>query len=478
MRLRCIATACIAIAVVLGSVSARAGGPFYVDEAASGTALQWENRTMKWCPDPGDLSSTVTHDTAVQWITEALNKWTSVKLRNASNQLVDTTSISTAQDTGCPISDITVDNYEDYYNGDPGPTVVVFDDKGDIIVKFMGEANRDYVVGLSVPQAADSTGKYITKGIAIFNGLLLANDNTTLGADLATKSSYYKATVLHELGHLLNLDHSQTNYESIKNCDVGSSCDSGSYSPTMYPELISTSQSDLNRDDEVTISWLYPTTELMGQFCLITGKIIDGDGRPLKGVHVTATRAEGTSTPLVEARSFVSGALYPLCEGDGTYFLYGIVPGRAYKVSYESIGADFTGASSLEPLDNPPRGFDSGEILGSDDATTVSCSQAGETIEMQDLKIDTANPCSSSSSSTDTTSSSSKMSCSLARGPAADAASGSAAMMCILASAILLAGRSVTSRRLSGKVSRGERRVASQSAGSRSAIMPLCPCSR
>ncbi|MBN1283612.1 MAG: hypothetical protein JXA24_07570 [Proteobacteria bacterium] len=451
MPLRGTAALVAVLAAVLFSVSARAGGPFYVDDAASGTALQWENQTLKWCPDPGDLASSVPHDTAVQWITEALGKWTSVKLRNASNQLVDTTSVSTAMDAGCPVMNITVDNYLDYYNGDEGPTVVVFDETGEITAVFVGEENKDGVVGLSVPLASDSSGKFITKGIVIFNGLLLASDNTTLGSDLATKSSYYKATVLHELGHLLNLDHSQTNYEYVKDCELGSTCDNSTFIPTMYPELISTSQSDLNRDDEVTISWLYPTPVLGSQFCLITGRILDGDDRPLKGVHVTATRAEGTTTPLVEARSFVSGAMYPSCDGDSRYYLYGIVPGRAYKVWYEAIGEDFRGASDFEPLDYPPKGFDAGSILGPDDATTVSCSQGGETIEMQDVKIDTANPC--AGTSTATTSSGSKTSCSLVRCGAAHPSSACIAMICILASAALIAGRFVAGRMLSGKAS-------------------------
>lgn len=453
MPLRSIAIAFVAAAVSLFSSIACAGGPFIVDEAATGTALQWQDKTLKWCPDPGDLASTVLHDTAVQWITEAFGKWTAVQLHNSSNTLVDTAAISVALDTGCPTEEINLDNFLDYYNGDEGPSVVIFDETGDIIAEFSGEENREFVVGLSQPLAADSTGKYITKGIAIFNGLLLASDNTVLGTDLTTKSAYFKATVIHELGHLLNLDHSQTNYEDIKICERGKACDYSQYIPTMYPELISTSQGELNRDDQVTLSWIYPTADFQSQFCVITGKILDGDGNPLQGVHVTATRSADSPTPYVEARSFVSGAMYPACEGDSRYYLYGIVPGRAYKVYYEPIGEDFTGASGFEPLDNPPSGFDAGDILGSDDATTVSCSEGGQIIEMPDVTIDTSNPCGSSGGSTDTTSSSSKVSCSLSRDLSADSAFGSAAMLCMLASAVLIAGRLAANRKPSGKVS-------------------------
>jgi len=440
MRARVFGIVIILLALSAAAFDASAGGPFVVDDVNnSGRAQGWKDDELKWCADPGDLSSTVSHSQAVGWITEAFGKWSQVKLRNASNQSIDTANISISKASSCPTEDIDISNFTDYYNGDAGPTVVVFDDTGDIVAEIVGEENREVVVGLSVPLVSDSAGLNITKGIAIFNGLLLASDNTTLGYDLSTKSSYFKCTVLHELGHLLNLDHSQTNYEYVKNCELGSSCEYGSYIPTMYPELVNTTQGNLNRDDQVTISWLYPTQDFEDEFCVITGKIYDGDGRPLKGVHVTATRTQGTTTPLVEARSFVSGALYPSCSGDSRYYLFGIVPGRSYRVTYEAIGSQFRGASDFEPLDNPPTGFDSGVIPSGSGGETVSCDSGGETIEMADLTIDTGNPCASSSGSgsgsgTTTTSSSS---CTLVRG-ALEAAGAGALVMILAALAALV----------------------------------------
>ncbi len=88
----------------------------------------------------------------------------------------------------------------------------------------------------------------------------------------------------------------------------------------------------------------------------------------------------------------VSGVLYPACTADGHYYLHGIIPGKAYQVTYEQLSSEYTGASGFEPLDNPPSGFAAGTIT-KDGATTVSCETGGETIEMDALELDVTNPC-------------------------------------------------------------------------------------
>ena len=197
----------ISVCTVLAFVAfgtAYAGGPFVVDQTNnSGVALRWEDDTLKWCADPGDLSSEVDHDEAVSWISEALSKWEGITLLYSNIQPeADTVAVIIEQETsGCPTDDITIDNIDDYLNADEGKTVVVFDETGEIISYLDSPENVDGIVGLSVPLASDDSGLYITKGIAIFNGRMLAPDNNTLGSTLATKSSLFKATVLHELGH-------------------------------------------------------------------------------------------------------------------------------------------------------------------------------------------------------------------------------------------------------------------------------------
>ena len=387
--------AAFAFMFLLLSSAAFAGGPFVVDMVdLTGQAMRWQNDTFEWYADPGRLSSQVDNATARQWITEQLNKWTSLTIPNADLQLVSTAAIK-ASYKGTVVEDIDETNFGSYTSTDPGPSVVIFDEDGDIIASRAGEQNRETIVGLTeilLDYTSGTSGLRIRKGYAAFNGYLLSAG--VLSPDQDAANELFKATILHELGHLLNLDHSQVNFDIAQACVRGGDCLNGQYIPTMYPELLTNLQGILSRDDKITLSWIYPTDDFESDFCTITGEIFDADGQPLKGVNVLAHRVgEGERMTLRDARSFVSGVLYPGCYGDSRYHLRGIVPGAKYQVTYEPIGSQFTGASDLEPLDDPPRGFDGGTIASPSGATTVGCDEGGETIQMASVTIDVSNPC-------------------------------------------------------------------------------------
>lgn len=431
-----------AFLVLVAQAQAFAGGPFVVDMVnRTGVAQRWAGDKLTWCADEGKLSGNVDNAEAKQWISDALAKWTSVSLPNADNQGVASAVVQTEMDASCHPGDIGISNYSDYVYTTEGPSVVIFDDTGDIIADLVTEENRNAVVGLSQPIASDTSGLHITKGVAIFNGLLL--DNGVLASTSSAAEALFKATVLHELGHLLNLDHSQVNYDVAKACVRNGACENSHVIPTMYPELLTPMQGEfLSRDDKVTISWIYPSQDFEKDFCTITGEIFDADGKPLKGVNVIAKSALGGTAPLVDARAFVSGVLKPGCYGNSRYYLHGIRPGVPYTVTYEQIGAEFTGASDFEPLDDPPGGFTAGMIESSSGETTVSCDEGGNTIEMSPVTIETTNPCADfvdpDGASTDTAASGESKGCSLATG--ADARHGLAGAVAF-ASLIALALR-------------------------------------
>ncbi len=414
--------------LIASAGTAQAGGPFVVDQVSnSGTALRWTDDKMVWCADQGDLSSTVDNATAISWIVDALNKWTNASLKNKSNVDVSTTSIKTQLDSTCGFGDITVDNYWDHVFDVDGKTVVIFDDTGEIIADLMGEDNVDYVVGLSQPLEWDDSGLHITEGFAIFNGRLLSNG--VLSADSDRAERLFKGTILHELGHLLNMDHGQVNFDLAANCDRDRECTPDSsdiwscectgaqYIPTMYPNLVTARQGyDLHRDDIVAVSWIYPTDDFENDFCTITGEIYDADGNPLKGVNVIAKSAQSTTAGKVDARAYVSGVLKTRCLGDSRYYLRGIKPNVPYTIEYEAIGSEFTGASDFEPLgDDSPFGSYSGTIESPSGDTTVYCTDGGQTIDMASVTIDTYNYCASSDNldTTSDSSSGSTKSCSL-----------------------------------------------------------------
>jgi hypothetical protein len=378
--------------MLLAMRSALAGGPFEVDAVSdSGVAQQWEGNELKWSSEDGDLAGTVNNATAIQWVNDAISKWTGAALRDATMSYPKTVDVK-ATWQGSVGKDVNETNYLDYNNSSDGPTVIIFD-KGGTITKAETEAfdpnQYQYIPGLTQLLLSDSSGKKIKKGIVIFNGALLESSNA-----VTLTPNQFKAAVQHEIGHLFNLDHSQVNLEIANACDLGGSCPDAQYIPTMFPELKTERQgTELKVDDKVTISWIYPNTTFQNSFCTITGEIQDKDGRPLQGVNVFARRVDSDAMKKEEVRAMVSGVLYPPCFNDGHYYLYGIVPGRTYEVMYEQLSPLYTGMSGFEPLKNPPSGFPTENISASDDSTTVSCSSGGQTIAMQTVQVPVTNPC-------------------------------------------------------------------------------------
>ena len=379
-----------------------AGGPFAVDVINdSGVALRWKNDTMNWYLDPGRVSNSVENSTGKDWVNEALDTWRDITIPNAEGEPVKTSTFKSHYEGNLP-ADVTSQNSHPYLSASSGVSSIIFDEDGDITAKLLGASNRATVVGLSAPLLSDYSGLYITKGFALFNGYVLDDGKLAPESDVAKK--LFKATILHEIGHMINLDHSQVNDSIAQECGRegtlytrGGECgEKGKYIPTMYPELLTFTQGALSMDDRVTVSWIYPSTEFQSDFCLITGEIFDADGKPLKGVNVIASRADvEEDIARTDSRSFVSGVLHSGCKGGAKYYLYGILPGVPYQVSYEPINSAYTGTSGFEPNIVKPSGFEAGIITSSSGASTVKCSKGGNTIEMASATIDTPNPCAS-----------------------------------------------------------------------------------
>jgi hypothetical protein len=438
MRLRGIIICAIAVGITAAG-TALAGGPFLVDQNGSNVALRWLDDTMKWCPDGGPLSSKVDHATGEQWVTDALKKWTDIKMyddldQKTAEHLVSTALVKTELDGGCDNTDINVSNYESIAFAEttdhPGRAMVIFDDDGSIIEQRL-PGNREYVLGLSEPTLADASGLHIIYGYSIVNGLIQANG---IRSDqcIGTSDDCFKAAIVHELGHLLGLDHSQVNLNWAQYCDTHKPCivdsqNGDKYIPTMYPKLISSEQGTPKIDDMVTMSWIYPTSDFNSRFCTITGEIFDGNGEPLKGVNVIASNAG--SYPKSDARSFVSGVLSRdpqrnqadpqyVCGGDSRYSLRGLVPGQSYTVSYEPIymPEGSLKASGFEPLEKPPQGFEGGDILKPDGDDTVTCESGGQTIPMASVTIEVTQPYTCSQGSTSGKATSASSGCSMVGG--------------------------------------------------------------
>jgi hypothetical protein len=341
------------------------------------------DKNLVWYSEDGILTTSVDNRTAKGWVTEAMNKWVNASLHDKAGTFVKTVDVKATYvgSVGEEINNF--ETYQKYAAREEGPTVIVFDKDGSI-TNQIAPGQADGIPGLSEILLSDSTGKKILKGIVVLNGRLLGGGTITL------TQKQFKAAVLHELGHLFNLDHAQVNLDVADACDLipgddtDPDCPDAQFIPTMFPGLKTYRQgNELKFDDIITISWIYPNSTFQNSFCTVTGEIQDMNGRPMQGVNVVAKLVSSVETSVKEdTRSMVSGVLYPTCTTNGTYYLYGIVPGKSYEVIYEPLSEEYTGMSGFEPLANPPKGFETASI------GTVNCDAGGETIEMEAVKID------------------------------------------------------------------------------------------
>jgi hypothetical protein len=191
--------------------------------------------------------------------------------------------------------------------------------------------------------------------------------------------------VLHEIGHLLGMDHAQVNPESYAACRASGSCSVSLEEdiPTMFPMLVEGAKMEtLHADDIAYFNRLYGNPE-QGS-CSVEGQVLAPDGKTaLRGVEVVL-RSVDSRFEREEALAFISGAEAPRlragdktaanCAGDcGGYQVTGLKPGETYKVCVQNILSQFQGGSGLEPVDSP-QALVKVECF---DDITVSCECAG-----------------------------------------------------------------------------------------------------
>jgi len=349
-----------------------AGGPFFVDKGGSGVPIVWKNNTIRWMADPGPLNPKIDNSKAISWASEVLRIWKEASLTDATGadvQVVDITAVY----LGNAAQDITASNYLSVINSaqQQGIAIIIFDSDGIIIDEEIGEGAHKYVVGFASPIVQG--GPNFAGGVVVLNGLFVDGDNKET-ADVSEKE--FKAAFLHEVGHLLNLDHTQANIEALERAREGdlSLLDE---IPTMFPVLYSDSQLSLQVDDVVALAEQYPSVAYLNNFCRITGELIDTDGKGFQGADVVG-RALSADNEWSDVRTIISGVLYPAGSANGNYSLGGLIPGRNYVVGYRAVDEMYTGGSSIAPFD-PPR---TDIIAGTIQEEVIACSGGGLSIEM------------------------------------------------------------------------------------------------
>ncbi len=307
-------------ALSYGSLSL-AGGPSVIAGADGNTAVSYQNPAITVHVENGDLG-TLSNAAAVSLMQQAFDIWSNV----------DTSNISLSINQTLLDLDIDQDNAETYLpavdqselNEDDGINPIVFDSDGQIIDKYFGTGQSDFIIGFA-QSISTTTGSFFLEGFAVISG----KNSTTDDA--------FKLLLAHEIGHFIGLDHSQLD---IDNTESLSFCDSTSLEnyPLMYPVRCRNVVS-LHADDRSAVSALYPTANTGDSFGTLQGIFVDDEGDAILGANIWAK-----NITTGEAYSIVSDYLL---QGTGFYKL--LLPAGSYTLHANSINTEFFDVSAVGP---------------------------------------------------------------------------------------------------------------------------------
>jgi len=409
------------IAISMFSTTVTAGQPWIA--SSTGTPYHWNAGIVKWTYTNNDLTESVTNHQAMQMVEDAFATWTNAGILKAGIGKVKTATLQPVK-VGQLSDKVTKDNYittffcddVDLYftTGDSSycgaalkiPSVVVFDKDGSIVADWCatrGACDPTSIMAYTMPLILDPYSPQILHSMVILNGPMLTKQG----------QAEFNASVVHEIGHLFGLDHSGLNDGFATIHEEGANPKfkegMGTSIPTMYP-ICNAEESTLHMDDVVAISSIYPNDNFSKEFCMITGKIVDSEGKGIQGLEVEAHSTDndfGTN-----AVSTMTGADFPVPTQTGHYYLRGIIPGKTYTVQFSSLPQFLSAGSgigmfdpengvaspllNMPPIKDAPAGICDPNIPNCIATTSggsvkvVSCDKGGQTIVMDPTTVNNA----------------------------------------------------------------------------------------
>lgn len=275
------------------------------------------------------------------------------------------------------MADITAANVGDFIDVENGPGFwVIYDTDGSIMEEFFG-IDKNSVLGISTPEWGDGNGTIVESWTLLNGWPVNIEDVGELeqpgvifggGFERGQPAAQYAGVFTHEVGHAINLSHSQVNgnmiynsysyapmYPGVPGCVAPLfSYQDGSALPedmadaaaieTIYPFIDSQGvggrkQASINMSDDITgISNLYPTPEYLAQTGTIQGVLRLKDGStPYSGLNLIA---RNVNDPQFDAVSDMSGSATQGQIGpDGNFAIRGLKPGAQYQLYIEEITA-------------------------------------------------------------------------------------------------------------------------------------------
>lgn len=360
--------------------TAHAGGPLFLFDPATQTPLAW-GPGVDMYTDLGPFGQ-VTNARADQITADAAASWTAVPTSSFSAGVVgDFGTIGLPDITGSNANLVVGAN-----NG--GGIHVLYDTDGSIVSDFFGAPPG--VLGIASPEFA--LGSEITESWMVMNGAAVDASDLPLATGFA-------GVFTHEMGHAINMAHTQTNGGIIFfGDDRGPGSCARPYSDagltfaqleTMFPFISPTqtgsSQATVShKDDQTTLSDIYPAPGYPQDFATIEGTIFRTNGTgELTGVNVIARNVNDPWADAVSAMSgdFTQGEL----GADGRYRLTGLTPGADYVLYVDTIEQGGFSTPPVQPLPAAEEYWNAGESNFSFadppcEFTTISVG-AGETFQ-------------------------------------------------------------------------------------------------
>src|SRR5262245_25902702 len=198
-----------AVLVAVSTVPTLGGGALNVDGA--GTPMKWSIASpITYNVDIGTLG-TLTNTQADALLANAFGRWQGVGLTDIA--FVQGTDLPADVDAvGIPFTNPA--HWANFWRkaGD-GRSPVIYDADGSIIDDMYGAGARFDVLGAAGLDNPISVSGTITEASIVINGAFFDGVPLPASPDDSASQLAFEATMVHEVGHFCNLDHSVVNHE-------------------------------------------------------------------------------------------------------------------------------------------------------------------------------------------------------------------------------------------------------------------------